>query len=205
MSMKIAVIGGGSWGTGLAFLMADIGHSVAVWAYEKEVAESINLQHENSLYLPGVTLPSRITSTPSLEEAVRGAQMILFAVPSHVARPVLIHLASLLTEPVPIVSATKGIETGTLRLMTEVMEEVLPPQFRSSLAVLSGPSFAREVALRHPTAVSLAAKDHGFAARLQPHFIAPYFKAFITTDVLGVQIGGALKNVIAVAAGGADG
>ncbi|MBI3610288.1 MAG: NAD(P)H-dependent glycerol-3-phosphate dehydrogenase [Nitrospirae bacterium] len=205
MSTKIAVIGGGSWGTSLAFLLADKGFNVTIWVYEKEVVAAINDRHENTVFLPGVKLSPRITAAASLEESADGAEAVLFVVPSHVARPVLMKLGPCLSKTTPIVSATKGIENETLLLMSQVMEEVLPAQCRSNIAVLSGPSFAKEVCQRHPTAVSLAAKNHALAVRLQPLFITPYFKAFTTTDVIGVQLGGALKNVIALAAGGADG
>jgi glycerol-3-phosphate dehydrogenase (NAD(P)+) len=204
MSKKIAVIGGGSWGTGLAFLMADKGFNVTIWVYEKELVAAINERHENILFLPGVALSPKIRATASLEESIEGAEAVLFVVPSHVARTVLKQLAPILPKTTPIISATKGIETDSLQLISEVMEEVMPAS-RSNIAVLSGPSFSKEVCQRHPTAVSLAAKNHDLAARLQPLFVTPYFKAFTTTDVIGVQLGGALKNVIALAAGGADG
>jgi glycerol-3-phosphate dehydrogenase (NAD(P)+) len=204
MSKKIAVIGGGGWGTSLALLMADKGFNIAVWVYEKELVATINERHENILFLPGVPLSPRIRATSSLEESIEGADAVLFAVPSHVARPVLMKLGPTLNKSTPVISATKGIENETMLLMSQVMEEVLPAS-RSNIAALSGPSFAKEVCQHHPTAVSLAAKDHDLAVRLQPLFTTPYFKAFITTDILGVQIGGALKNVIALAAGGADG
>ncbi len=204
MPTKIAVIGGGGWGTSLAFLMADKGFNVTIWAFEKEVVAAINERHENILFLPGVALPPKIQSSSSLEESIAGAEAVLFVVPSHVARTVLIKLAPLLPKTTPIISATKGIENDTLLLISQVMEEILPAS-RSNIAVLSGPSFAKEVCQRHPTAVSLAAKDHDLAVRLQPLVTTPYFKTFTTTDIIGVQLGGALKNVIALAAGGADG
>ncbi len=204
MSTKIAVIGGGSWGTSLAFLMADKGFNVTIWVYEKEVVAAINDRHENILFLPGVALSPKIRASSSLDESIAGAEAVLFVVPSHVARTVLIKLAPLLPKTTPIISATKGIENDTLLLISQVMEDVLPAS-RSAIAVLSGPSFAKEVCQRHPTAVSLAAKNHDLAVRLQPLFSTPYFKAFTTTDIIGVQLGGALKNVIALAAGGADG
>ncbi|MBI3810913.1 MAG: NAD(P)-dependent glycerol-3-phosphate dehydrogenase [Nitrospirae bacterium] len=204
MSTKIAVIGGGNWGTSLAFLMADKGFNVSIWVYEKELVAAINERHENILFMPGVALSPKIRATSSLEESIAGAEAVVFVVPSHVARTVLIKLATLLPKTTPIISATKGIENDTLLLMSQVMEEILPAS-RSNIAVLSGPSFAKEVCQRHPTAVSLAAKNRNLAVRLQPLFITPYFKTFTTTDIIGVQLGGALKNVIALAAGGADG
>ncbi len=204
MSTKIAVIGSGNWGTSLAFLMADKGFNVSIWVYEKELVAAINERHENILFLPGVALSLKIRATSSLEESIQGAEVVVFVVPSHVARTVLVKLAPLLPKTTPIISATKGIENDTLLLISQVMEDVLPAS-RSNIAVLSGPSFAKEVCQRHPTAVSLAAKNHELAVRLQPLFTTPYFKTFTTTDIIGVQLGGALKNVIALAAGGADG
>ncbi len=205
MTTKIGIIGAGSWGTSLGFLMADRGHAVTIWAYEKEVVASINQAHENATFLPGIRLPDRIEATASLEEALEGAEAILFVVPSHVARPILTRLAGLLPKGLPIISATKGIENETLLLVSQVMEEVLPAHSATAIAVLSGPSFAMEVCRRHPTAVSLAAKNHALAVRLQGLLITPYFKVFTTSDLIGTQLGGALKNVIALAAGGADG
>ncbi len=205
MTKRVTVIGGGSWGTSLAFLLADKGYPVKLWLYEKELILQIQRDRENSLYLPGVKLPYSITATNSFEEAVAGSEMILFVVPSHVARSVLIQLAPYLPSGIPIVCATKGIENDTLMLMSDVMKDVLPAEHHTQFAFLSGPSFAKEVCQRLPTAVSLAATDHDLAVKLQATFATPYFKVFTTTDVIGVQVGGALKNVIALAAGGADG
>lgn len=205
MTKRFTVIGGGSWGTSLAFLLADKGYPVKLWVYEKELAQQIQKDRVNSLYLPGTKLPYSITATNSFEEAVAGSELILFVVPSHVARSVLIQLAPYLPAGVPIVCATKGIENDTLMLMSDVLKDVLPADHHPQFAFLSGPSFAKEVCQRLPTAVSLAAADHDLAVKLQATFATPYFKVFTTTDVIGVQIGGALKNVIALAAGGADG
>jgi len=204
MSKKIAVIGGGSWGTGLAFLMADQGYDVSIWVYEKDLVAAINEKHENSLFLPGVALSHRIAATSLMEEAVEGARAVLFAVPSHVARSVLMKLGPVLPPNVSVISGTKGIENDTLLLTSQIMEEVLPIS-PSNIAAISGPSFTKEVCQHHPTAVSLAARNHDLAVQLQPLFTTSYFKAFTTTDIIGVQLGGALKNVIALAAGGADG
>jgi glycerol-3-phosphate dehydrogenase (NAD(P)+) len=205
LTKRVTVIGGGAWGTTLAFLLADKGHPVKLWLYENELAQKIQRDRENSLYLPGVKLPYSITATNSFEEAIAGCELILFVVPSHVARSVLTQLAPYLPAGVPIVCATKGIETESLMLMSEVLKDVLPVDRHSQFAFLSGPSFAKEVCLRLPTAVSLAATDHDLAVKLQAILATAYFKVFTTTDVVGVQVGGALKNVIALAAGGADG
>ena len=205
MNLKISVIGGGSWGTALAHLLAEKGYPVHLWVYEADLVAQLSKSKENTLYLPGIRLPDRITATSSLEEAAAGAALLLFVVPSHVARSVLTKLAPLIPEGTPIVIATKGIENETLMLMSQVMEDVLPAPHHPNLAILSGPSFAREVCLHHPTAVVLAARNHDPAVRLQQILTAPSFKVFTSTDIIGVQLGGALKNVIALAAGGSDG
>jgi glycerol-3-phosphate dehydrogenase (NAD(P)+) len=202
---RVTVIGGGSWGTSLAFLLADKGYPVKLWMYEKDLVSQIQRDRENGLYLPGIKLPYSITATNSFEEATAGSEMILFVVPSHVTRTVLLQLAPYLPAGVPIVCATKGIENDTLMLMSDVMKDVLPSEHHSRFAFLSGPSFAKEVCQRLPTAVALAAFDHDLAVQLQTTFSTPYFKVFTTTDIIGVEVGGALKNVIALAAGGADG
>lgn len=203
--MQTTVIGGGSWGTSLALLLTGEGHSVSLWVHEKELVEDISKRRENSLYLPGVLLPDTIRPTSSIEEAVYGSSFILFVVPSHVARSVLTQLAPFLPPDVPVVSATKGIENNTLMLMEEVFCDCLPARYHHNVAFLSGPSFAIEVCRRLPTAVSVAARDAALATRVHGILTTPYFKVFTTSDTIGVQLGGALKNVIALAAGGAEG
>ena len=203
--MKIAVIGGGSWGTALARLLASKGHDTSLWAYEKEVVASIRDQRENKIYLSGVTLPERLSASSDMEEVLSDAKWVLFAVPSHVAREVLIQMRPFLASDLPIISATKGIERKSLMLMSNVISESLRRKNTDRIAVLSGPSFAQEVVLEHPTAVSLAAADYRLAARIQTALSTPFFKLFLSPDLIGVQLGGALKNVIALAAGGSDG
>jgi|SRR5579884_101854 len=203
--MNIAVIGGGSWGTALARLLARKGHSIALWIYEKEVVESIRLRQENAVYLPGVPLPKTLTASTDLKEVLSGAKWVVFAVPSHVARDVLIQMAPFLSPEVPIISATKGIERKSLMLVSEVICDALRRKNADRVAVLSGPSFAKEVVLEHPTAAVLAAADTRLAARVQNIFSTPFFRLFLSSDLIGVQLGGALKNVIALAAGGSDG
>lgn len=205
MPEKVAIIGGGSWGTSLAFLLSHKGYSVNLWVLEKELIPAINDGHENPIYLEGVTLSPLIQATHSLEEAVRDAVFVIFVVPAQFARGVLVQLAPAMPDDLPIISATKGIENETLLLMSQLMEEVLPSSKPSRIAVLSGPSFAKEVCQRQPTAVSLASTNHSLAVELQKRLITPYFKVFTTSDVIGVELGGALKNVIAIAVGGADG
>jgi glycerol-3-phosphate dehydrogenase (NAD(P)+) len=202
---KVAVIGAGAWGTTLARHLALKGLPVRLWAYEREVVESIQRRHENSLFLPGISLPVSLTATGSLTEAIEPVALIIFAVPSHAARSVLMELAPLVTQPIPLISATKGIEEDSLKLMSEVMGETLASPMHRSLAFLSGPSFALEVCKGRPTAVVLAGEDAELIRRLQTLLMTPLLRVYAGSDVVGVQLGGALKNVMAVAAGVVDG
>ncbi|MGH7167869.1 MAG: NAD(P)H-dependent glycerol-3-phosphate dehydrogenase [Nitrospiraceae bacterium] len=202
---RVAVIGAGAWGTTLAHLLADKGLHVRLWAYEREVVEAIHQKHENTLFLPGVRLPTSLSPTSSLGEALQDRELLVFAVPSHAARAVLRQIGPLLSGPIPLVSATKGIEEGTLQLMSQVLRETLPPGMHRSLAFLSGPSFAAEVSRGQPTAVVLAGEDVELVRRLQAMLMTPFFRVYAGTDLIGVQLGGALKNVMAVAAGVVDG
>lgn len=197
----IGVIGGGSWGTALAKLLADQGFEVLIWCHEPELVEAINTQHENTMYLPGFTLPGTLRATNDPEEAVSHQELILSVPPSHVLRQVLAPIAHKIPDCTPIVSATKGIENETLMLVSDIMEDVLPARLHPYLAYLSGPSFAREVAGRKPTAVTIASYNHKLARHVQEVFSTDRFRAYTTSDVPGVEIGGAVKNVIAIAAG----
>ena len=205
MSYKVTIIGGGGWGTALAYILAEKGYPVHQWVFEPDLVHVLNRTRENTLYLPGIKLPNGIIATSSFEEVTSETDLILFAVPSHVARSVLTKLLPRIQEGTPFVIATKGIENETLMLMSQVVEDILPPRHHFHLAVLSGPSFAREVCAHHPTAVVLAAHDRVLAARLQEILTTSSFKVFTGNDPTGVQLGGALKNVIALAAGVIDG
>ena len=202
---SVGVIGSGAWGTALGHLVASQGSEVVAWAFEPEVVREINDHHENRTFLPGFPLPAHFRATGSLVEAVQGRDLLLVVTPSHVLRRVMSEATPHLPEGVPIVTASKGIENDTLLLMSEVLEEVLPPSRHPDLAYLSGPSFAKEVASKLPTAVSIAARDAHLAERVQGALAAPYFRTYSTTDVVGVELGGALKNVMAIAAGACDG
>ena len=202
---SIGVIGAGAWGTALARHLADKGLSVTLWAYEKAVVEAIHSKRENSFYLASVRLPASLKATNDLAEATRGADCLIFAVPSHAARPVLQQMAGSLARPVPLVSATKGIEEESLKLMTDVMEEVLPPAMAARLLVLSGPSFAAEVSRGQPTALCVASRNTELVKQLQSLLMTPGFRVYADDDLIGVQLGGALKNVMALAAGVVDG
>ncbi|MFT6400205.1 MAG: glycerol-3-phosphate dehydrogenase (NAD(P)+) [Bradymonadia bacterium] len=203
--MKVGVIGAGSWGTALAFLLADKGYDVEIWAYEKACVDAINERHENTVYLPDIELPKNLTATDDLEKVCTGKQLMLSVTPSHVTRSVISEAAPYLPKHVPIVSATKGIENESLSTISEIFQDVLPVHYHPYLAYLSGPSFAREVGLRHPTVVAIASYSERLGKQLQENFQSSYFRAYRTTDVEGVEIGGSLKNVIAIACGAGDG
>jgi glycerol-3-phosphate dehydrogenase (NAD(P)+) len=202
---KAAVVGAGAWGTALACVLAEGGRPVSLWSFESEVAAGINERHENIRYLPGAPLPTSVTATTKLAAAVEGAGLVVLVSPSHVTRRVLEQLAPLLPSQVPVVCATKGIENDTLMTMSEVCEDMLPPERHPYLAYLSGPSFAKEVALRLPTAVVVASRWERIARQVQQAFARPWFRVYTSSDVMGVELGGALKNVIAIAAGVSDG
>ena len=202
---QIGVIGAGSWGTTLADLLASKGYPVTLWAYEADLVERMTASRENDLYLADVKLSENLSFTNSLEEAVRNKELVLFVPPSQVLRPILEQVATYLDPETLLVSASKGIENGTLKTMSEVFEEFLPAASSNRVAYLSGPSFAREVINRLPTAVAVASTDTDVLNRVQQIFSTDYFRVYTNSDVHGVEIGGALKNVIALAAGVSDG
>lgn len=204
MNNKIAVLGAGSWGTTLAILLAEKGNEVMLWVYEKDLAEIIKNTRENKIYLPDYTLPENIYSTNSLKEAVEACDIIVSVVPSHAVKDIFSRLNEFLPE-VPIVSATKGITIDTLQTVSQVLKDILPASMHRRFAALSGPSFAKEVVKKLPTAITLAAYDELIAKGLQKVFATPYFRVYTNLDVIGVEIGGALKNVIAIATGCSDG
>src|ERR1700722_4638385 len=201
MTSKVAVLGAGAWGTALAFLLADKGDDVVLWSRRPELAEAINTSRENARYLPGVALPENLRSTHDLAEAMRGAKMTVFVVPSHGTREVARAAAPHVHDGVPIVSATKGIENDSLMFMDEVLAQELPPHAREHMAFLSGPSFAKELVNRLPTAVVIAGHDAEVCAYVMKRFHTPYMRTYGSDDVPGVECGGALKNVVAIAAG----
>ncbi|MBI5546643.1 MAG: NAD(P)-dependent glycerol-3-phosphate dehydrogenase [Deltaproteobacteria bacterium] len=203
--MRVAVIGAGAFGTSLSGCLASNGHAVRLWAREPEIVPAVNERHQNPLYLAGIPLPAEVIATDDQAEAVHGAEMVVLAAPSHATRDVAASLKSLLPPNIPIVTVAKGIENETLLTMTEVLEDVFPVERHPYLAVLSGPSFAKEVALRLPTAVTVASLWERLAREVQKAFSTDRFRVYTSTDVVGVQLGGALKNVVAIAAGCADG
>ena len=205
MNDKIAVIGGGSWGTTLAGLLAEKGHDTSLWVFEEDLAQRMQTAKVNDIYLPGHTLPASLKVTHKLDKAVTGADIVLMVTPSHVLRGVLTQLAPSVRNDACFVCASKGIENDTLLTMHEVMEDVLPKEFHGRIACISGPSFAKEVCQKMPTAVSVACRDPQVALRVQAAFNTQYFRVYTNPDVTGVELGGALKNVIAIAAGCSDG
>ena len=202
---RAAVIGAGSWGTALANHLAGCGYAVALWARDAELARRLATERENVPYLPGVELQPQVTPTNDAEAAAYGAVAFVSAVPSHAVRAVWQLMAPLLPEACTLVSATKGIEAGSLLTMSEVLHDTLPAGKSVDVAVLSGPSFAHEVSSRAPTAVVVAARDQGPAEAVQQMLSTPAFRVYTNSDPIGVELGGALKNVMALAAGVCDG
>ncbi|WP_426749344.1 NAD(P)H-dependent glycerol-3-phosphate dehydrogenase [Myxococcus sp. Y35] len=203
--MRGSVIGSGSFGTALANVLAVNCEEVRLWGREPSVVEAINTQHENPAYLKGIPISERVRATNDLQEALAGSELVVLATPSHATREVVAKAKAYLPRHVPIVTVSKGIENETLLTMTELLEDCLPEEFHPYLAVLSGPSFAKELARRMPTVVTIASHWDKVALRCQKALQTETFRSYTSTDVVGVQYGGALKNVIAIAAGMADG
>ncbi len=203
--LPIGVIGGGSFGTAMALHLARKDYPVTIWAHDKDVADTMQRTRENKTYLPGVMLPENLRATHSLEEATRGMHLVLQVNPSHATRGVMTQAARTLEPDTIIVNCTKGLENETLKTMSELLSEILPQTNRRRLAYLSGPSFAREVALGAPTAVTIAARIADVARFCQDVFTTDRFRVYTTDDIVGAELASALKNVIAVAAGISDG
>ena len=201
MTDRIAVIGAGSWGTAVAVL-ASRNRPTVLWARRKELADEINSAHTNSAYLADRDLPASLEATASLEEAVRDADLVVMGVPSHGFRAVLGELAAHVRAGVPVLSLTKGVEQDSLKRMTEVVTDVLPGH---PAGVLTGPNLAKEVLDGYPAATVVALEDESLCTDLRPLFATPSFRVYTNYDVVGCEVGGALKNVMAIAAGMADG
>ncbi len=203
--MKTAVIGAGSWGTTLADLLAARGEQVILWAWEPDVVEQICSRRRNELFLPGVELNGNLRATGELAQAVQGADVVVTVCPTHVMREVLSAAAGSMVDGAMLVNASKGIERGSLKRISELVEEVLPPEKIGAYVVLSGPSFASEVAGRLPTVITAASHDEQAAGLVQKLFSTSYFRVYKHDDVVGVELGGSLKNVIAIATGMIEG
>jgi glycerol-3-phosphate dehydrogenase (NAD(P)+) len=204
---RIAILGGGSWGTGLSVVLARSRrkHEIRLWVREASLAQSIEETRENKSYLPEIEIPSCINASNNLEEVLRDTQIVIGAVPSEHSRAVFLQAAPYLSSEIAVVSATKGLEPATHLRMSEVIEQVFALQFIPRVAVLSGPSFALEAARGDPTAVVLASQDRALSSFLQEEFAGPAFRLYTNEDVLGVELAGAMKNVMAIAAGACQG
>jgi glycerol-3-phosphate dehydrogenase (NAD(P)+) len=199
----VAVLGAGSWGTALAVHLARVGHDVRLWARDRALAEEMTARRANAVYLPDVSLPETVSVTHALSEALRDAELVVSAMPSHGCRSVIHLAAPSIASGAVIVSATKGLEAESLLRMSEVIAQEAGPGH--PVVVLSGPSFAAEVARQLPTAVLAASHDAKAIELVQEEFRGPYFRLYGSDDVVGVEIGGALKNTIAIAAGVVEG
>ncbi len=203
--MHIAVLGAGGWGTTLAILLSNNSHRVTLWSFKEEDAARMRSSRENALFLPGVHIPPAVEITSNLLAAASGKEMLVAATPSQFLRPVMSQLKSLTFDGTIVVNVAKGIENGTLMTMSEMLLDALPRLPASSVATLSGPSHAEEVSRQIPTTVVAASKDIETAKKVQAVFMVPHFRVYASNDLKGVEIGGSLKNVIAIAAGIVDG
>jgi glycerol-3-phosphate dehydrogenase (NAD(P)+) len=197
----LAIIGGGSWGTALAIVLAPRFTTVRLWVYESDLAARMDCNRENDLYLAGCSIPNNVEITSDLASALGSAEVVLSAVPSHLVRSMYGRMLPFLQPSMYFASATKGLEIDTLLRVSEVIAEVLSPHFQPRLAVLSGPTFAREVACGDPTALVVASADQALAEILQTAFSGPTFRLYTSFDTTGVEIGGSIKNVIAIGSG----
>ena len=202
---KIGVVGAGSWGTAIADLLATKGYTVDLWVYEPEVVEQIQVSRENKIFLPNAELSKNILPTNDLEAVVSNKDLVVVVVPSHLVREITGRMAPHISADTIIVSASKGIENSTHLTMSGVIHETLPFIDEKNLTVLSGPSFAREVVAKVPTGVTVAAIDSDVAKFVQCVFASPYFRVYTNDDLIGVELGGAVKNVIAISSGIVDG
>jgi glycerol-3-phosphate dehydrogenase (NAD(P)+) len=201
---QVCVLGAGSWGTAFSLVLADAGNDVTLWARREEVCETINLRRENTDYLPGVELPESVSATHDTERALRGAEVVVFAVPSQTFRANLEQWAPYISSSAVMVSLMKGVELGTLRRMSEVIAEVTDAE-AGRIAVVSGPNLSHEIAQREPAASVVACADEGVARRVQALVHGPAFRPYTSLDVVGCELGGAYKNVVALSVGMAVG
>ncbi|ALC90106.1 glycerol-3-phosphate dehydrogenase [Bacillus sp. FJAT-18017] len=204
-SGEIAVLGAGSWGTALAIVLADNGHNVKLWSHNPDQVQEINESRTNAKYLPGIEIPALIEAVSSISDALQGTDTVVLAVPTKAIREVVGKMKSVQNSPVTVVHVSKGIEPDSLLRISEMIQEEMPSESVKAIVVLSGPSHAEEVSLRHPTTVTVSSENMEEAERIQDLFINQNFRVYTNPDVIGVEIGGALKNIIALAAGITDG
>ncbi len=198
---RLAIIGAGSWGAALSIALAPRFSQVRLWVYEKDLAERMRESRVNDLYLPSARIADNVEPVTDLAAALEGAEIVLSVMPSHLVRSLYSEMLPSLSEEMIFVSATKGLENGSLLRMTEVIRRVVGKRFEPKVAVISGPTFAAEVARLEPSALVAASEDAGVAARVQQSFAGPMFRLYTSSDPVGVEIGGAIKNVVALGAG----
>ncbi|UOQ93592.1 NAD(P)H-dependent glycerol-3-phosphate dehydrogenase [Halobacillus shinanisalinarum] len=202
---KVAVLGAGSWGTALAIVLGDNGHNVHLWTHRASHAEEINRTHKNEKYLKDILIPNNVTAHSELSTVVANTEHIILVVPTKAIREVCQELIPHLQHKVTITHASKGIEPETYKRVSEIITEEIPEKLYTDIVVLSGPSHAEEVSLKHPTTVTVSAKDLSVASTVQDLFINEQFRVYTSPDLVGVELGGALKNIIALGAGISDG
>lgn len=202
---KVTVFGAGSWGTALAIVLAENGHQTLLWTHREDQATEINQNHTNKKYLPETILPTELAATSDLAEAIEHSSLFVIAVPTKAIREVCSNMMKTLNKKALFIHVSKGIEPDTLLRISEILEGSLPAEVVSDIVVLSGPSHAEEVVLRHPTTITAACENIESAEKVQDLFMNGYFRVYTNTDVIGVELGGALKNVIALGAGISDG
>ena len=205
MSKKVAVLGAGSWGTALAMVLEGNGNDVRIWSHKAKQADEINLKHTNKFYLPAVVLADSIKATHHIEEAIKDADVIVFVVPTKAIREVAKSVAPFLTKKTVIVHASKGLEQESHKRISEILEEEIPVRKRQAVVALSGPSHAEEVALKDLTTITAASTNEDAAKIVQELFMNDYFRIYTNDDIIGVELGAALKNIIAVGAGALQG
>lgn len=203
--MKVSVIGGGSWGTALAMVLADNQHDVSIHVRNEKIVNEINNEHTNSHYLKGIVLPPRVQASTSYSDVLYNSELILVVVPSHALRDTIRNMRPFINKESRIIHATKGIENDSLKTMSQIIEEELSDLICSPISVLSGPSHAEEVARKTPTTVVIGNQNKKVASFMQQAFMTPYFRVYTNTDIIGIEVGGALKNIIALGAGISDG
>ncbi len=199
------MLGAGSWGSALSIVLAEKGHDCLLWSHREDQAQEIDQEHTNQKYLPGTIFPDKLKATSSLIEAVNHAKIVVIAIPTKGIREVCQNMKELISEPILFVHVSKGIEPDSLKRISEMIREEIPSNMIKDIVVLSGPSHAEEVILKHPTTVTAACENIESAKKIQDLFMHRYFRVYTNTDVIGVEMGGALKNIIALAAGITDG
>jgi glycerol-3-phosphate dehydrogenase (NAD(P)+) len=198
---SLAIVGGGSWGTALAMVLAPRFQNVRLWVFEEDLASRMESIRENDIYLPGFSLPGNIQISSDLATVLEDSSMVLSVMPSHLARVVYQKMLPLLDPSMVFISATKGLENGTLLRISEIIQQVLQNQFEPRVAVISGPTFAREVARGDPTALVVASTDSALASQVQETFSGPTFRLYTSPDPISVEIGGSIKNIVAIGSG----